>query len=93
MEFVRLVDAQLHRGSRAVLEVSDGLLLVRVGDQLLTARFDGERGTFSREASGRGTQFTLDQQGRIVLYGGPEMSGVAEEMDIVAERLAREIMR
>ena len=71
---------------QAVLEVSDGSLLVRAGDRLLTVRFDGECGSFARE-SGAETAFTLDEQGRLVI------AGVAEEMDMVAERLAREIMR
>lgn len=77
---------------QAVLEVSDGSLLVRAEERLLTVRFDGEHGSFTRESGGL-TEFTLDEQGRLVLYGGPEMTGVPEEMDMVAERLAREIMR
>ena len=71
---------------QAVLEVSNDILLVRAGERLLTVRFDGEQGTFARE-SGATTEFTLDEQGRLV------MAGEAEEMDMVAERLAREIMR
>ena len=71
---------------QAVLEVSDGLLLVRAGERLLTVEFDGARGSFARE-TGPATAFTLDEQGRLVV------AGAAEEMDMVAERLAREIMR
>jgi hypothetical protein len=74
-------------GSRqAVLEVSEDHLLVRAGERLLTVRFDGDRGNFARE-SGQTTEFTLDEHGRLVI------AGEAEEMDMVAERLAREIMR
>jgi hypothetical protein len=74
-------------GSRqAVLEVSEDHLLVRAGHRLLTVRFDGVRGSFTREL-GPSTDFTLDQHGRLVI------AGEAEEMDMVAERLAREIMR
>jgi hypothetical protein len=67
---------------QAVLEVSEDHLLVRAGERLLTIRFDGEHGSFTRE-TGPATPFTLDEHGRVN----------AEEMDIVAERLAREIMR
>jgi hypothetical protein len=71
---------------QAVLEVSDDHLLVRAGERLLTIRFDGEHGSFTRE-TGSPTAFTLDEHGRVI------MEGNAEEMDMVAERLAREIMR
>ena len=71
---------------QAVLEVSEDSLLVRAGERLLAVRFDGERGSFRREA-GLETEFTLDEHGRLVI------DDRAEEMDMVAERLAREIMR
>jgi hypothetical protein len=77
---------------QAVLEVSDDHLLVRAGERLLTVRFDGERGSFTREA-GSPTAFTLDEHGRVIQAGSLEGPGNPEEMDIVAERLAREIMR
>ena len=74
-------------GSRqAVLEVSADHLLVRAGERLLTVRFDGERGNWQREF-GPITEFLLDEHGRVIL------NSEAEEMDMVAERLAREIMR
>jgi hypothetical protein len=80
-------------GSRqAVLEVSVDSLLVRAGERLLTIHFDGERGSWQREA-GPATEFTLDEHGRVVLKSGSEGPGNPEEMDMVAERLAREIMR
>ena len=71
---------------QAVLEVSSDALLVRAGERLLTVRFNGEHGSFARE-SGAATPFTIDEHGRLV------MAGETEEMDMVAERLAREIMR
>ena len=71
---------------QAVLEVSDDHLLVRAGERLLTVRFDGHHGSFVREA-GPATEFTIDDHGRVI------MDGNAEEMDMLAERLAREIMR
>lgn len=71
---------------QAVLELSDDHLLVRAGERLLTVGFAGEHGTWQRE-SGSATAFTLDEHGRMIV------NGVTEEMDIVAERLAREIMR
>ena len=76
---------------QAVLEVSADHLLVRAGERLLTVRFDGECGTITRE-TGAVARFTLDEQGRLVFESstGPKN---AEEMDMVAERLAREIMR
>ena len=77
---------------QAVLEVSDDSLLVRAGERLLTVRFDGERGNFTRE-TGPATEFTLDEHGRVVLNNGSEGPSDPEEMDMVAERLAREIMR
>ena len=77
---------------QAVLEVSDDSLLVRAGERLLMIRFDGERGSFARE-TGPATQFTFDEHGRLTLDGGAEGPGNPEEMDMVAERLAREIMR
>jgi hypothetical protein len=77
---------------QAVLEVSADHLLVRAGERLLTVRFDGERGTFVRE-TGPATDFTFDEHGRVALHSGSEGPGNPEEMDMVAERLAREIMR
>ena len=71
---------------QAVLEVSDDHLLVRAGERLLTVRIDGQHGSFVRE-TGPTTEFTIDDHGRVI------MDGNAEEMDMVAERLAREIMR
>ncbi|HEY4010421.1 MAG TPA: transcriptional regulator [Acidobacteriaceae bacterium] len=71
---------------QAVLEVSDDHLLVRAGERLLTVRVDGQHGSFVRE-TGPTTEFTIDDHGRVI------MDGNAEEMDMVAERLAREIMR
>jgi hypothetical protein len=71
---------------QAVLEVSDDHLLVRAGERLLTVRFDGEHGSFTRE-TGMAMEFTLDEHGRVIV------NGISEEMDMVAERLAREIMR
>jgi hypothetical protein len=77
---------------QAVLEVSDDSLLVRAGERLLTIRFDGERGSFARE-TGPATEFTFDEHGRVVLNSESEGLRNPEEMDMVAERLAREIMR
>jgi hypothetical protein len=81
---------------QAVLEVSVDHLLVRAGERLLTVHFDGERGTITRETgtreTGDATEFTLDEQGRLVFLSGTGESD-PEEMDMVAERLAREIMR
>jgi hypothetical protein len=77
---------------QAVLEVSADSVLIRAGERLLTVRFDGERGRWQREA-GPATEFTLDEHGCVVQEGGPEGRGVSEEMDLVAEQLAREIMR
>jgi hypothetical protein len=77
---------------QAVLEVGENRLLVRAGDRLLTVQFDDNHGSWQRE-SGAETQFTLDEHGRVLIGSGPEGPGNSEEMDIVAERLAREIMR
>ena len=77
---------------QAVLEVSSDSLLIRAGERLLTVRFDGEHGSWQRE-TGPETEFTFDEHGRVVLKSGPEGPGNPEEMDMVAERLAREIMR
>jgi hypothetical protein len=77
---------------QAVLEVSDESLLIRAGDRLLTVRFNRKHGSWQRE-TGPATEFTLDEHGRVVQGSGPEGPGISEEMDIVAERLAREIMR
>jgi hypothetical protein len=77
---------------QAVLEVSEDHVLVRAGERLLTVRFNGEHGSIARE-TGAATEFTLDEHGRLVLESGPEGPGISEEMDMVAERLAREIMR
>ncbi len=71
---------------QAVLEVSTDRLLVRAGERLLTISFDGDHGSFTRE-DGTSVPFTLDEHGRIA------SNGVTEEMDMVAERLAREILR
>ena len=71
---------------QAVLEVSDDRLLVRACERLLTVCLDVDRGTWQRE-SGAAVAFSFDEHGQIIV------NGTAEEMDIVAERLAREIMR
>lgn len=70
---------------QAVLEVSGDRLLVRAGERLLTIRFAGEHGSVAREG-GAPIPFTLDEHGRITI------EGATEEMDMVAERLAREIL-
>jgi hypothetical protein len=77
---------------QAVLEVSDDSLLLRAGDRLLSVDFSGQGGHWHRE-SGPKTEFILDEHGRVTLNSGSEGPGNPEEMDIVAERLAREIMR
>jgi hypothetical protein len=77
---------------QAVLEVNQDHVLVRVGERLLTVRINGEHGSFARE-TGSVTQFILDEHGRLTLTSGSEGPGNPEEMDMVAERLAREIMR
>jgi hypothetical protein len=81
---------------QAVLEVSADHLLVRAGERLLTVRFDGEQGTITRETgkreTGDATEFTLDEHGRLVFLSSTGEREI-EEMDMVAERLAREIMR
>jgi hypothetical protein len=77
---------------QAVLEVSEDHVLVRAGERLLTIRFDGERGSFARE-TGPATEFTIDEHGRVLQGSGPEGPAISEEMDMAAERLAREIMR
>jgi hypothetical protein len=81
---------------QAVLEVSADHLLVRAGERLLTVHFDGERGTITRETgtreSGHAAEFTIDEQGRLVFLCSTGEREI-EEMDMVAERLAREIMR
>jgi hypothetical protein len=71
---------------QAVLEVSEGDLLIRAGDRRLRVTFDGSGGQWQRE-QGPPTDFTMDDQGRVVT------NGAAEEMDMAAEALAREIMR
>jgi hypothetical protein len=77
---------------QAILEVSVDSLLVRAGERLLTIHFDGERGSFARE-TGPLMEFTLDEHGRLLQHNGSAGPGIPEEMDMVAERLAREIMR
>ena len=77
---------------QAVLEVSEDHVLVRAGERVLTVRFDGEHGSWQRE-TGPATEFTLDEHGRVILNSGSEGPGNPEEMDMVAERLAREIMQ
>ena len=95
--FVSLIRAYtaahgLNGTRQAVLEVSENSLLVRAGERLLAVRFDGERGSFRRE-TGPEMEFTIDESGCLVLKSVAEGLGSPEEMDMVAERLAREIMR
>jgi hypothetical protein len=82
---------------QAVLEVSADHLLVRAGERLLTVRFDGQRGTIVRDMgtgeSSDVAEFKLDEQGRLVFKRSGTGESDTEEMDMVAERLAREIMR
>jgi hypothetical protein len=77
---------------QAVLEVNEDHVLMRAGERLLTVCIDGVHGSFVRE-TGPVTPFTLDEHGRLTLNSGSEGPGNPEEMDMVAERLAREIMR
>jgi hypothetical protein len=75
----------LNRGEQAILEVSGDAMLVRVGDRWLSFRRDGAEGQWDRE-NGQRVRFHFDEGGRIVVHGH------AEEMDVIAEKLAREVM-
>ncbi len=76
----------LHTGRQASVEVSAGAILVRVGERSLRLTHEAGEGRWQRE-QGPATAFILGLDGAVI-------SGKAtEEMDIVAERLAREIMQ
>jgi hypothetical protein len=71
---------------QAILEVSADNVLVRAGERQLMITHNGSQGSWQREA-GDPVPFTLEHDGRITA------AGESHEMDMVAERLAREIMR
>jgi hypothetical protein len=71
---------------QAILEVSADSLLVRAGERQLMITHNGSQGSWQRE-QGNPIPFTLEEDGRITA------TGETQEMDMVAERLAREIMR
>ncbi|MGI8771361.1 MAG: transcriptional regulator [Acidobacteriaceae bacterium] len=76
---------------QAILEVSADSVLVRAGERQLLVTRQGNQGSWQRE-QGQPIDFTLGDDGRITANGeAGELK--TEEMDIVAERLAREIMR
>jgi hypothetical protein len=75
----------LNREEQAILEVSGDEMLVRVGPRWLRIRRTGSDGQWDRE-NGQRMRFQFDEEGRIVVHGH------AEEMDVVAEKLAREVM-
>jgi hypothetical protein len=76
---------------QAILEVSADSVLVRAGERQLLVTRHGSQGSWERESS-QPVHFTLSEDGRITA-NGETAKGDAEEMDIVAERLARELMR
>ena len=78
----------LNRSEQAILEVSATSLLVRVGPRTLKVEHTGNEGAWQRE-TGSPIPFRFDEHGRIITGGHtPENP---QEMDIVAEQLAREI--
>ena len=70
---------------QAILEVSADSVLVRAGERQLLVTRHGNQGGWQREGE-EPVRFAFGDDGRITA------SGDSEEMDIVAERLAREIM-
>lgn len=81
----------LNSRSQAVVEVGAEEILVRHGQQWLKLTQSGGRGTWGHQ-DGIGSDLALHEDGRVTL-AGMHRHGETEEMDVVAERLAREIMR
>lgn len=81
----------LNGREQAVVEVGAEEILVRHGQRRLRLTQSGGQGAWSRE-DGSGSDLILHEDGRMTL-AGMHRHGGTEEMDAVAERLAREIMR
>ncbi len=73
---------------QAILEVSADSVLVRAAERQLLVTRSGNAGSWQREDAPP-VRFLLGDDGRVTAHGEAH----SEEMDIVAERLAREIMR
>jgi hypothetical protein len=72
----------LNSKHHAVVEVGADEITLRVADRWL--RFTHET---LQESSGHQTGFSLQEDGTV------KLNGIAEEMDLAAERLAREMMQ
>lgn len=76
----------LNSPRQVILEVSVDSVLVRAAERQLLVTRNGNQGSWQREDS-QPVRFTLGEDGRIMA------NDETEEMDMVAERLAREIMQ
>jgi hypothetical protein len=71
----------------AQVEVSEGAILVRIEQRWLRIQHEGASGQWERE-DGRSGTLQMNESGQIRLNDAE-----FEEMDLVAEELARELMR
>ena len=72
----------LNSRHHAVVEVGADEITLRVGSRWL--RFTHET---LQDSEGRGSPFNMQEDGTV------KLNGIAEEMDLAAERLAREMMQ
>lgn len=78
----------LHRDIQATVEVSSECIVLRCRNRWLEISHQGSKGTSQRE-DGSGGTFDLQLDGRVAINDGCNEG--FEELDLVAERLAREI--
>lgn len=71
----------------AVVEASAGQITFRVGSRWLKFTEDAMQYGSTQETGEDSRSFSLNENGTITINGGPE-----EEMDLAAERLAREML-
>src|SRR3984957_5939678 len=71
----------------AVVEVSADQITLRVGSRWLKFTEDAMQYGSTQEISEVPEPFALNENGTVIINGAPE-----EEMDLVAERLAREML-
>jgi hypothetical protein len=80
----------LNGDRQATVELGEELITVRHGDNWLDLQRAGSQVKWQRD-DGQGGAFELTEAGQLRLIGGPEREEL--ELDMAAEKWARELMR
>ena len=82
----------LNGSKQATVELGEEQVLVRHGDNWLDLKRNGAEVSWHRE-DGRHGKLEFTEHGRLLETGADEHEAEGEEMDMAAERWARELMR